>query len=140
METTEVREVITLMDCPFCGGKCSFGTTKYGATTVRDQECGQDTFHSVNCQMCGAGNKGLRGFESQADAAEHWNKRHSPEPTDQQALSAIERLIPAETTDRAWRKIYRIAHSTVRSHSCHHAHTDWRKAILVKFPREPGAE
>ena len=57
-------------------------------------------------------------------------KAAEAEPTDQQALSAIERLIPAETTDRAWRKIYRISHSMVRAHSCHHAHTDWRKTIL----------
>ena len=81
-------------------------------------QCYCNTFHPSNKQTC---------YWCRALAT--W-KAAEAEPTDQQALSAIERLIPAETTDRAWRKIYRIAHSMVRSHSCHHAHADWRKTIL----------
>ena len=64
-----------LRKCPFCGGDAAFGTTKYCAETVREQGWNQDVFHSVNCIMCGASNRGLAGFETPEKAAEHWNKR-----------------------------------------------------------------
>ena len=86
-------------------------------------------------------------------------KAAEAEPTDQQALAAIERICGDEAcSDLDWdayngrlegplleaqkklSDIFIMAHSMVRSNSCHHVHTDWRKAILSQFPLEPGAE
>ena len=66
---------MSLSPCPFCGGRASFGTVKYSYGTVREQKWDNDTFHYVNCEVCGSCNRGLVGFAIQGDAAEHWNKR-----------------------------------------------------------------
>jgi hypothetical protein len=70
-----MSESIDLRPCPFCGGKAAFGTVTYGEKTVAYQHWDQDTFHKINCIICGTDNCGLVGHRTQSDAAEHWNKR-----------------------------------------------------------------
>ena len=85
-------------------------------------------------------------------------KAAEAEPTDQQALSAIERICgdgfcedaeirlctgglsdDAKTAVSKLGYIYRLAHSMIRAKVCHHVHADWRKTILAQIPLEPGA-
>ncbi len=61
--------------CPFCGGEAAFGTIRYSEKTVNEQTWDQDTFHKVNCIVCGANNLGIVGWKTPALAAEHWNRR-----------------------------------------------------------------
>lgn len=70
-----------LKPCPFCGGEASFGKTTYGAQTVREQKLKQDTFHFVNCIVCGGNNQLFSGYETQERAAEWWNRRTEPGPS-----------------------------------------------------------
>lgn len=64
-----------LLPCPFCGGEAAFGTVRYGDATVKEQRWEQDTFHLVNCVLCGADNQGVIGHRTQDAAAERWNRR-----------------------------------------------------------------
>lgn len=69
-----------LKSCPFCGGKSQFSRVKYpehqdpiawfadGSPAI--------VAHYVNCQMCGANNRGIAGgYQTQTQAAEKWNTR-----------------------------------------------------------------
>lgn len=66
---------MSLKPCPFCGGEAAPGTIRYHDKTVREQEWGQDTFHKINCIVCGANNLGIVGFRTPELAAAHWNRR-----------------------------------------------------------------
>lgn len=75
------RSTVFLYRCPFCGGEAAFGKTTYSSQTIREQNWGQDTFHSVSCISCGACNRGLVGYRTQDEAAAHWNRRSNAELT-----------------------------------------------------------
>lgn len=64
-----------LLPCPFCGCEAAFNSVKYSAEAVAYQHWDQDTFHGVNCIECGVSNTSIRGYDTQAEAAEAWNKR-----------------------------------------------------------------
>jgi len=83
-----------LLDCPFCWGVCALATVKYRESTVREQGWNQDTFHYVNCIKCGAGNCGLVGHRSPAEAVKAWNTRATPK--------AMEGETPELETFYAW--------------------------------------
>jgi hypothetical protein len=72
---TPTKPTAVLAQCPFCGGEASHGTIRYSDVTIREQGWNQDTFHYVNCIVCGSNNRGLVGFDSEAKAEEHWNRR-----------------------------------------------------------------
>lgn len=80
MNDTRTSKDVSLLPCPFCGGEAATGTIRYSDRMIREQNWGQDTFHKINCVMCGANNLGLVGFRTEALAIEAWNKRHSHEP------------------------------------------------------------
>jgi hypothetical protein len=65
-----------LLSCPFCGGQASRGTHR-----ISDKQTiklnGQDTFHFINCIICGSNNQGILGHKTIAKAEEHWNKRNN---------------------------------------------------------------
>lgn len=64
----------TLQPCPFCGGEAAHNTLRTSdATTIRMN--GQDTFYGINCITCGSNNRGLLGFKTPTQAADHWNTR-----------------------------------------------------------------
>jgi Zn ribbon nucleic-acid-binding protein len=69
------NERARLLPCPFCGGEAGWCTVTYGDETVAYQQWRQNKFHFVNCIMCGANTKGIRGAVSQIEAAEQWNGR-----------------------------------------------------------------
>lgn len=63
-----------LLPCPFCGGKAAHNSLRTScAATVRRN--GQNTFYGINCITCGSNNRGLLGFKTPAQAADHWNTR-----------------------------------------------------------------
>jgi hypothetical protein len=71
-----VEPVVSLLPCPFCGGEARPNTMR-----TSDKEMirlnGRDTFHGVNCVMCGADTRGLLGSATPEQAAERWNRRAS---------------------------------------------------------------
>ena len=70
-----LSEGLGLLACPMCGGEAAFNRVTYSGKMVREQHWGQDTFHGVNCIVCGLDNKGLVGHRTQQAAAAAWNKR-----------------------------------------------------------------
>lgn len=70
-----MTDEVTLLPCPFCGGEAAFGTVRYSDKTIAEQNWGQDTFHSVNCVVCGTNNRGPVGYRAKELAAEAWNRR-----------------------------------------------------------------
>lgn len=64
-----------LKPCPFCGGDAAHGTVRYSSTSIREQHLGQDTFHFINCVVCGTNNIGLVGHDTPDAAATAWNRR-----------------------------------------------------------------
>jgi hypothetical protein len=72
-----------LMACPFCGGECAHGTTKYSETTKREQGLEQRVWHFVNCIVCGVSNAGIiGGYKTPEQAAAKWNTRHANTETE----------------------------------------------------------
>lgn len=72
---SQSTDPVTLLPCPFCGGEAAFNTIRYSAEHVREQNWGQDTFHGVNCIICGTSNRGIVGFRTPEAAAVKWNRR-----------------------------------------------------------------
>ncbi len=64
-----------LLPCPFCGGRAAPNTVTYASDHVREQGWKQGTFHGINCVLCGTNNRGIVGFETEDEAAAHWNVR-----------------------------------------------------------------
>lgn len=67
-----------LLPCPFCGGDASLGTMEYARPQELLDGRFQTLFYFVNCERCGADNRGLVGRVSAEAAAEHWNRRSAP--------------------------------------------------------------
>lgn len=65
-----------LKPCPFCGGEAHFGRVVYPDKMVKENGWDQCQFSFISCAMCGGSNRGLVGFRTNEEAAEHWNKRH----------------------------------------------------------------
>lgn len=64
------------LPCPFCGHTGpAFNTVKYDKATVKEQGWRQDLFFGVSCPACGVNNRGIVGFKTKEEAAEHWNRR-----------------------------------------------------------------
>ena len=64
-----------LKACPFCGCDAGIGTVIYDQESDTAKLNGQRKFWYVNCIACGANNRGLVGFQSEAEAIEAWNRR-----------------------------------------------------------------
>jgi hypothetical protein len=70
-----LNDQLGLLACPMCGGDAALNKVTYSSKTIREQHWGQDTFHGVNCIVCGLDNKGLVGHRTKEAAAAAWNKR-----------------------------------------------------------------
>lgn len=104
-----------LLPCPFCGGEAAPNTTRYGEKTISEQGWDQDTYHGVNCIVCGVNNVSVRGFESEENAASAWNTRTFDPAQGQPGCGepvAWRTKTGAATTDKRmaeiWRDIFNI--------------------------------
>lgn len=74
MNTEDLPSPQELKPCPFCGGEAAMNTMRTSCKiTIRLN--GQDTFHGVNCIICGTSTLGIIGAKTEAEAREKWNRR-----------------------------------------------------------------
>jgi hypothetical protein len=83
-----------LLPCPFCGGEAAANQVRYHDKMIREQEWSQDTFHGVNCVLCGVNNLGLVGHRTPEKAAERWNTRlaHEPDADPLRGMTSVQAL------------------------------------------------
>lgn len=82
-----LREKVALKPCPFCGPGNSIPGLWFDDTVQA---------HRVNCGSCGSGT-GFKPRGTEEDAAEAWNRRAEPTPTERPDLAELRRLAEGAT-------------------------------------------